>query len=68
MDDLLFMTLTLMGAVGVCFARPCTPEHWAHVKAARAETAPAPKSARGSRSRSDTDLLDELAGTGFSHA
>jgi hypothetical protein len=42
------MTLALIGSVGACFARPCSPDYWSHVKAGSVP-APAPKSARGRR-------------------
>ena len=46
MSDLLVVTLTLIGSIGVCFAKPCSPEYWSLVKAGSVP-APAPKSARG---------------------
>ena len=64
MSDLLFMTLTLIGATGVCFAKPCSPEHWRHVKAGSLDSAPAPASARGDRGSTPggaPDWADELA-------
>jgi hypothetical protein len=63
MSDLLFMTMTLIGATGVCFAKPCSPEHWRHVKAAHPDALPAPASARGDRPStpgSTRDWTDEL--------
>lgn len=44
----MFLLLTLIGSIGLCFAKPCTPEYWSLVKAGSVP-APAPKSARGSR-------------------
>jgi hypothetical protein len=34
-SDILIMTLGLLAGVVGCLARPCKPENWAHVKAAR---------------------------------
>ncbi len=40
MSDILVITLGLLaGSIG-CLARPCRPEHWTQVKAARVELAP----------------------------
>jgi hypothetical protein len=36
-SDILIMTLGLLAGVLGCLARPCTPEQWSHVKAARME-------------------------------
>ena len=46
MSDLLVVTLTLIGSIGACFAKPCSPEYWSLVKAGYRlvgpESAPAP--------------------------
>ena len=36
-SDILIMILGLLAGVVGCLAKPCKPEHWTHVKAARAE-------------------------------
>jgi len=62
MSDLLFLTLTLIGATGACFAKPCSPEYWRHVKAS-SDLQPVPASARGDRGStpgSTPDWADEL--------
>ena len=48
MSDLLLVTFALIGSLGACFAKPCSPEYWSSVKAGSVP-ALAPKSARGSR-------------------
>lgn len=37
MSDILIMTLGLLAGVVGCLAKPCTPERWTPVKAARPE-------------------------------
>jgi len=61
MGDLMVMTLTLIGAIGVCFAKPCSPEYWNHVKAGVAPYS-APKSARGGSRGSIPGAAPELDG------
>jgi len=41
---MLIMTLGLLAGVVGCLARPCKPENFAHVKAARFEREPIPNS------------------------
>jgi len=36
-SDILIMILGLLAGVVGCLAKPCKPEYWTHVKAARAE-------------------------------
>ena len=36
-SDILMLTLGLLAGVVGCLAKPCKPEYWTHVKAARAE-------------------------------
>jgi hypothetical protein len=45
-SDILIMTLGLLAGVVGCLAKPCGPEHWAHVKTARAEADATPHSSR----------------------
>jgi len=62
MSDLLVVMLTLIGSLGACFAKPCSPEYWSLVKAGSVP-APAPKSARGrggSRSGRAPSLDDDF--------
>ncbi|MES1188126.1 MAG: hypothetical protein ABUL60_30185 [Myxococcales bacterium] len=40
MSDILIMTLGLLAGVVGCLAKPCPPEQWTHVKAARQAPAP----------------------------
>jgi hypothetical protein len=44
-SDVLIATLGLLASVVACLARPCRPEQWAPVKAARVELAPLAMSA-----------------------
>lgn len=39
-SDVLILTLGLLASVLGCLARPCRPEQWAYVKAARLVPAP----------------------------
>lgn len=41
-SDVLILTLGLLASVLGCLARPCRPEQWAHVMAARSVPAPVP--------------------------
>ena len=43
-SDILIMTLGLLAGVVGCLARPCKPEQWSHVKAARVALEAAPLS------------------------
>jgi len=45
-SDILILTLGLLAGVVGCLAKPCTPENWVHVKAARIEPAAIPNSSR----------------------
>lgn len=44
-SDILIMTLSLLAGVVGCLARPCKPENWAYVKAARTHLDATPQSA-----------------------
>jgi hypothetical protein len=44
-SDILIMTLGLLAGVVGCLAKPCAPELWSHVKAARLEPEAMPSSA-----------------------
>ncbi len=46
MSDMLMVTLGLFGSVMACLARPCGPDQWALVKAARPEDSSIPASTR----------------------
>jgi hypothetical protein len=68
MADMLIVTLGLFGGLASYFAKPCGPEHWAVVKAARKTSDSMPTSSRGA-DRVPERLLapvpafdDELAG------
>jgi len=43
-SDILIMTLGLLAGVVGCLAKPCKPENWVHVKAARVEAEVVPHS------------------------
>jgi hypothetical protein len=45
-SDILIMTLSLLAGVVGCLAKPCKPENWAYVKAARIELEAMPASVR----------------------
>jgi hypothetical protein len=46
-SDILIMTLGLFAGVVGCLAKPCKPEQWVHVKAARSEPEAMPISSPG---------------------
>jgi len=50
MDDLLFMTLALLGSIIGFLSRPLELGHWVHVKAAHRPLEPLPATLPGSES------------------
>lgn len=65
MSDILMVTLGLLAGVVGCLAKPCRPEHWLYVKAARPQPllvpCPAPEPGFDHEPASEPGFADGLA-------